>query len=100
MADIEIRSSDLSEIVSLASDTSEKLRASLSKIDKLLSVSKGYDQTWSGESKDSFLMYLGIVSAYHKDVSECFKDYQTAVTALSNDSETFDASDMGEIRRI
>lgn len=100
MANIEIKSSELSEIVSLASEASEKLTASLETAQKLLSSSQAYDQTWTGESKDSYVMYLGIVSKYHKDLAKAVKNYHKAVKALNKDINSFDSAEMAEIRGI
>lgn len=100
MSNIEIKSGELTEIVSLASDASEKLTSSLETAKKLLSSSQGYDQTWTGESKDSYVMYLGIVSKYHKDLSKAVNDYHKAVNALNKDIATFDSSEMADIRGI
>lgn len=100
MSNIEIKSGDLSEVISSASKAESAMRASLDVAKALVSSSSGYDQTWTGESKDSYLMYLGIVKQYHEDLAKCVKSYKKAVSELQKDIDSFDSSKMGEIRGI
>ncbi|WP_321386947.1 WXG100 family type VII secretion target [uncultured Enterococcus sp.] len=100
MADIEIKSSELSEVIGHATDAAEKMNAALAKAKKLVASSSGYDQTWTGESKDSYLMYLGIVQQYHSDLATCIKNYKKALTTLNKDISTYDSSEMADVRGI
>lgn len=100
MGNVDIKSGGLSEVISSATEAESAMSASLNVAKKLVSSSNGYDQTWTGESKNSYLMYLGIVSQYHEDLAKCIKSYKKAVTELQKDIDSFDSSEMGEIRGI
>lgn len=100
MANIEIESGELSQVIDYAKEAEEKVKTALDKVKKLEVGSSSQDQTWTGESKNSYLMYLGILQEYHSDLADCVKIYSKAVTSLKKDISSYDSSEMGEIRGI
>ncbi|MBP2100456.1 hypothetical protein [Enterococcus rivorum] len=97
---LHIEASGLSEVVQLASSAERQLTSSLEQAKKLVPSSSDYGQTWTGEAKDSYLMYLSIVSQYHGELAKSLKLYKKAVKNLQTDCSTFDSSEMSEIRSV
>lgn len=101
MSNIHINGSDLAEAISTSTQLTEELSSSLADIKTLESLSQGSDRTWTGQSKEIYLMYLDILIESHKELEKIVKNQQKTVKKLKKGIKAYDeAGTMSTIRSI
>ncbi|MGC6770210.1 hypothetical protein ACYSNR_14440 [Enterococcus sp. LJL128] len=91
-----IKEGELVQATALAESAKADIKHALSAAKSLA----GSTTSWQGEAKNTYAMYLDILSQNHEEVAEMIQDFHSALKKLDEDCKVFDSGDMAEIRGI
>ncbi|WP_321388952.1 WXG100 family type VII secretion target [uncultured Enterococcus sp.] len=96
MSKIEIKGSELGEVIAAASTMEEGVAESLAKAQAL--QAKVESAKWKGKAKKSFVAYLDLICQYHEDLHSATKKQKKAMKSLKKDISAFD--DLAEPSKV
>ena len=99
MADLKINYADLQTAIQLSNEISNELNTSYQTVTRFKTYLEG--AAWSGETKDSFQVYLALIHQYHKDLKDIMKDHKTVVNDLKKTIDDYNqCAEVGSIKGL
>lgn len=96
MSKIEVKGSELTEVIESATTMEKGVSETLAKAKAL--QTKVESANWKGKAKKSFVAYLDLICQYHEDLHTAVKKQKKAVKSLKTDISAFD--DLAEPSKV